>query len=124
MCILAASIFIVGVENAMLGLVGVYASSLTIDSTVSAFDRRRLIFVITKDTQAVIDYITLKLRRGSTVISAHGAYSGEDRPMVMCLLTRRQFVELKRHLADTQPRAFMVVVDACEVLGLGFKSWR
>ncbi|MDR1514684.1 MAG: YitT family protein [Synergistaceae bacterium] len=124
MFILGASVFVVGVENAMFGLLAVYASSLAIDNTISSFDKRRLIFVITKDTQSVIDYITMTLRRGATVISAHGGYSGDDRPMVMCVLTKRQSVDLKRHLADTQPRAFMVLADASEVVGRGFKSWR
>jgi uncharacterized membrane-anchored protein YitT (DUF2179 family) len=66
----------------------------------------------------------MTLRRGATVISAHGGYSGDDRPMVMCILTRRQSVDLKRHLSETQPRAFMVLADASEVLGRGFKSWK
>jgi uncharacterized membrane-anchored protein YitT (DUF2179 family) len=124
MCILGASAFVVGVENAMLGLVGVYASSLTVDNTISAFDRRRLILVIAKDTDAVVDYISTSLGRGSTILSATGGYSGEGRPVVMCLLTRRQSVDLKRHLAESQPRAFMVVSEASEVVGKGFKPWR
>jgi uncharacterized membrane-anchored protein YitT (DUF2179 family) len=124
LCILGASVFVVGVENAMFGLMGVYASSLAIDNAISSFEKRRLIFVIAKDTQAVIDYITSTLRRGATIISAHGGYSGDDRPMVMCILTKRQSVDLKHHLSQTQPRAFMVLADASEVLGRGFKSWR
>ena len=76
MCILAAGAFIVGVENAMFGLVGIYASSLAIDSAISSFDRRRLILVIAKDTKSVIDYISTALARGSTVLSASGGYSG------------------------------------------------
>jgi uncharacterized membrane-anchored protein YitT (DUF2179 family) len=62
--------------------------------------------------------------RGSTVIDAHGGYSGDSRPMVMCLLTKRQAVELKRFLAEHYPTSFMVVSDASEVVGRGFKSWR
>ena len=124
MCILGASVFVVGVENAMFGLLAVYASSLAIDNAVSSFEKRRLVLVITRDTQSVIDYITMTLRRGATVISAHGGYSGDDRPMVMCVLTRRQSVDLKRYLSETQPRAFMVLSDASEVLGRGFKSLR
>ncbi|MDR0616194.1 MAG: YitT family protein [Synergistaceae bacterium] len=124
LCILGASVFVVGAENAMFGLMGVYTSSLAIDNAISSFEKRRLIFVITNDPQAVIDYISSTLRRGTTVISAHGGYSGSDRPMVMCVLTKRQSVDLKRHLSETQPKAFMVLSDASEVLGRGFKSWR
>jgi uncharacterized membrane-anchored protein YitT (DUF2179 family) len=123
MCVLAASAFVVGVENAMLGLVSVYASSLAIDSTMSSFDKRRLVFVVTKDQPAVVHFVTTELKRGATIIEARGGYSGEERPMLMCLLTRRQSVDLKHYLAKHQPGAFMVVSEAQEVVGKGFKRW-
>lgn len=124
LAILGIASFIVGIENAMLGLVGVYASSVAIDNVISSFDRRRHVFVITKDLQPVVRFITHELGRGSTIIEAQGGYSGEERPILMCLLTRRQSVDLKRFLAENQPRAFMVVSEASEVLGKGFKTWR
>ena len=124
LCILLGSIPIVGVENAMFGLVMVYTSSLTIDSTLSSFDSRRLIYVITADPEPVVGFVTSELQRGATILDAQGGYSGEERPVVMCLLTRRQSVELKRFLSEHQPRAFMVVSDAAEVVGRGFKAWR
>jgi uncharacterized membrane-anchored protein YitT (DUF2179 family) len=123
LCIIGASTFVVGIENAMLGLVAVYTSSLMIDSTMSSFDMRRLVLVVTKNPAPVLEYIMKEMGRGATVMDAHGGYSGEDRPIVMCLLTRRQTVELKRFIGENQPSAFMVVSDAREVVGKGFKSW-
>lgn len=126
MCILAASIFVVGIENAMFGLVAIYASSVAIDETVSKFDRRRQILVVTKNPGTVVEFIIRTMQSGATVIDAHGGYSGEDRPIVMCLLTRRQSVDLRRFIADAEDQkgAFMVVADASEVVGRGFKSWK
>lgn len=124
MVIIGIGSFIVGIENAMLGLVSVYAASVGIDNVVSSFDRRRLVFVVTKDPSPAVGFVTSELRRGATLIDAHGGYSGEDRPMVMCLLTRRQSVDLKRFLAENDPNAFMVISDASEVVGRGFKPWR
>ena len=121
--ILGIGSFIVGVENAMLGLVGVYASSVAIDNVLTSFDKRQHIFVITKEPQPIVDFITHELDRSATVIDAKGAYSGEAHPMLMCLLTRRQSVDLKHFLAENQPKAFMVVSEASEVVGRGFKSW-
>lgn len=124
LAILGVGSFIVGIENAMLGLVGVYASSVAIDNVIASFDRRRHVFVITKDLQPVVRFVTHELGRGSTIIEARGGYSDEERPMLMCLLTRRQSVDLKRFLAENQPKAFMVVSEASEVVGKGFKTWR
>jgi uncharacterized membrane-anchored protein YitT (DUF2179 family) len=123
MFIIGASAFTVGVENAMLGLVGVFASGIMTDAIMSSFDRRKLVLVITKDPEPVLRFVMEKLNRGATVIDSHGGYSREERPTVMCILTRRQSVDLKRFIGENQPSAFMVLTDASEVLGRGFKSW-
>lgn len=123
MCILGVGAFVVGIENAMFGLVGIYTSSMMIDNAIATYDKRRLVFVVTNDPCPVVEYMTKVLIRGATIIDAHGGYSGQERPMVMCLLTRRQAVDLKRFLANNHPKAFMVVTDAAEVIGRGFKPW-
>lgn len=124
LCIVGVSMQIVGIENAMLGLVSMYTSSLIMDNTIMSFDRRRLVYVVTKNPDPIVQFVSANLVRGSTIIDAHGGYSKEDRPMVMCLLTRRQAVDLKRFLADNHPEAFMVISEANEVVGKGFKPWR
>lgn len=124
MVIMGIGSFIVGFENAMFGLVGVYVSAMMIDNAISSFDRRKLVFVITKDPEPVVKFITAELGRGATLIDARGGYSGEERPMLMCLLSRRQAVELKRFVAESQPQSFMVLSEANEVVGRGFKPWR
>lgn len=122
MIILTVSIFIVGIENAMFGLVAVYASSSAIGNTISAYDRRRLVLVVTKEPQPIIDYVILSLSSGATVINAQGGFSKAPRPVVMCLLTRRQAVDLRRFLASQKDTDdFMVIADASEVVGRGFK---
>ncbi|MDR3165364.1 MAG: YitT family protein [Synergistaceae bacterium] len=124
MFIIGASTLVVGTENAMLGLVSVFASSFMTDSTLSSFDKRRLVMVITKDPDPVLHFVTKELGRGVTVIESHGGYSGEDRPTVMCVLTRRQSVDLKRFIGEHQPNDFVIIADANEVVGKGFKPWK
>jgi uncharacterized membrane-anchored protein YitT (DUF2179 family) len=104
--------------------VAVFASSFMTDSTLSSFDKRRLVMVITKDPEPVLRFIMSELDRGATVIESHGGYSGEDRPTVMCVLTRRQSVDLKRFVGEQQPHSFVIIADAKEVVGKGFKPWK
>lgn len=124
MFIIGASALIVGTENAMLGLVAVFVSAFMTDNTLSSFDKRRLVMVITKDPEPVLRFVMNELGRGVTVIGSHGGYSGEDRPTVMCVLTRRQLVDLKRFIGEKQPHDFVIIADANEVVGKGFKSWK
>lgn len=124
LAIMGVGSLIVGFENAMFGLVSVYASGVMIDNSIASFDSRRLVFVITNEHEPVVKFITKEMGRGVTLLSAKGGYSGEERPMLMCILSRPQTVELKRFIAGNQPRSFMVVSEANEVVGRGFKSWR
>ncbi|MDD4837828.1 MAG: YitT family protein [Synergistaceae bacterium] len=124
MVILGVSIGIVGLEKMLYGFVASYVSGQTTDSVLSSFDKRRLVLIMAKDTQPVVKYISDELHRGSTVLYGEGGFSGEARPTIMCLLTPRQTMVLKRYLAKSHPKSFMVVTEASEVMGKGFKHWK
>ena len=124
MAILGVSMGIVGLEKMLYGFVASYVSGQTTDSVLSSFDKRRLVLIMAKDTQPVVKYISDELHRGSTVLYGEGGFSGEARPTIMCLLTPRQTMVLKRYLAKGHPKSFMVVTEASEVMGKGFKHWK
>ena len=124
MVILGVSMGIVGLEKMLYGFVESYVSGQTTDSVLSSFDKRRLVLIMAKDTQPVVKYISDELHRGSTVLYGEGGFSGEARPTIMCLLTPRQTMVLKRYLAKSHPKSFMVVTEASEVMGKGFKHWK
>ena len=124
MVILGVSMGIVGLEKMLYGFVASYVSGQTTDSVLSSFDKRRLVLIMAKDTKPVVKYISDELHRGSTVLYGEGGFSGEARPTIMCLLTPRQTMVLKRYLAKGHPKSFMVVTEASEVMGKGFKHWK
>ena len=124
MLILGGSVGIVGMEKMLYGFVASYVSGQGIDSVLSSFDKRRLVLIMARETKPVVKYISDELNRGSTVLYGEGGFSGEARPTIMCLLTPRQTMVLKRYLAKEHPKAFMVVSEASEVLGRGFKHWK
>ena len=125
MIILAASINIVGLEKLLYGLVAGYVAGETTDSVLTSFDKRRLVFIVgTKESeQDIIQYISDNLKRGSTVFESRGGYSNQESSTLMCLLTPRQTMDLKRYIARNHLRYFVVVAEASEVLGAGFKNW-
>lgn len=124
MFILLASLGIVGIDRVLYGVVSCYISGQATDSVLSSFDRRRLVFIVAADTKAVVEYISDELHRGSTLLYGEGGFSGDERQTIMSLLTPRQAMVLKRYLAKNHPRSFMVITEASEVLGNGFKRWK
>jgi uncharacterized membrane-anchored protein YitT (DUF2179 family) len=79
--------------------------------------------VISNEPESVSNFVIKELHRGVTLLHGEGGYTKQPRKVILCLLTPRQTVELKRFLAQKDPTAFMVVSDAAEVVGKGFKSW-
>ena len=124
--ILGASYGIVGLEKLLYGFVSGYVEGETMDNVLSSFDKRRLVFIVgtKKNEEEIVSFISNSLSRGSTLLDSHGGYTKDERATIMCLLTPRQTMELKRYLAQNHTRAFMVITEASEVLGNGFKHWK
>ncbi len=124
--ILGAATGVVGLEKVLFGLVACFISGQTMDNVLSSFDKRRLVFVITPmgNQGPILEYIALTLNKGATLFDSRGGFTHEERATMMCLLTPRQTMELKRYLAMNFPSTFLVVSEASEVLGNGFKRWK
>lgn len=123
LAILSASVAVVGLEGAVYGLVSIFSNGLVMDNVLRSFDRRRQVFVISSIPDEISTFITGELRRGVTILYGEGGYTHASRRVIFCLLTPRQTMDLKRFLSSRDPEAFMVVSDASEVVGRGFKKW-
>ena len=62
------------------------------------------------------------LGRGVTLLKGEGMYSKQDRPVLLCVVSRSQFVRAKKLIQEVDPNAFIMVSDMSEVLGEGFKK--
>ncbi len=122
--LLGLSFFVVGLEAAIYGAVALYVYGIVVDNSIRSFDRRKQVLIITNVPERVSEFINLSLGRGTTRFEGVGGYSGQPRPALMTLLEPRQVVTLKKYLAENDPKAFMSVSVASEVLGKGFKSWK
>ncbi len=87
--------------------------------------RRRaqiLTLIVTEQAEAIKARILDEMRRGVTVLSASGGYTGKQRPVLLCALTVTEVPHLKSLVADADPQAFVIVSPAQEILGKGFDT--
>ncbi len=112
-----------GWEKAMYALVVLYIAGLTAEGVHQGANIARTALIITTRPQEVAEAILHRLDRGATLIPAQGAYTGQQRPIVYCVLSRTDVPKLKALVREIDPHAFMVVGQAHEVLGEGFKPW-
>ncbi|MCL2010730.1 MAG: YitT family protein [Synergistaceae bacterium] len=123
MAILFLSLGIVGLDSVVYGMVGLYIYGLTLDNVMLKFDRRKQAFIITNKPEEVSAFITAA-GKGVTRIDGIGMYTKQPRPVLISLLEPRHVVQLKTFLQEEDPKAFVSICDAAEVLGQGFKSWK
>lgn len=122
--LLIISIGIIGLTNALYGFIACYVNGMAMDRVLSSFEKRKLVFVIASHTQEVVDFITHRLDRSCTLLTCEGGYKHHEGFTIMTLLRTREAVELKGFLREHYPGAFMVLAEADEVVGRGFKRWR
>jgi uncharacterized membrane-anchored protein YitT (DUF2179 family) len=121
--ILAAG-FVFGWQKALYALIVLYVSGLVVDSTLEGSGTVRTALIITGKCQQVADRILADMERGVTILNGTGAYTGEARPVLYCVVTRSEVQQLKTIVHETDPLAFMVIGAAHEALGEGFQAFK
>jgi uncharacterized membrane-anchored protein YitT (DUF2179 family) len=120
----ALIIFLAGIsfswENALYALVMLYVSGIAAESISQGSNILRTGLIITAKPQPIIDEVFTRLRRGVTVMDAKGAYSGENKNILLCVVTRAEVPHLKMITKEIDPKAFLIIGQAHEVRGEGF----
>lgn len=115
----AAVIF--DIERGLYAMIALYVTSKTIDLVQIGFGRSKMAMIITNKQEEVREGILNKIDRGVTKLSAYGGFTDHERPVLMCVVDQTEFTKLKQLVESIDTTAFVVVMDAAEVLGEGFK---
>jgi uncharacterized membrane-anchored protein YitT (DUF2179 family) len=108
-------------EKALYGVVVIYVSGLAAEAIAEGRSIFRTAMIITEKPEEVMHEIMYTMERGVTILSGKGGYTGADRPVLYCVITRSEVHQVKELIRDIDPDAFMVIGDAHEALGEGFK---
>lgn len=119
--IVLAAMTVFGIEEGLYAVIGVFISSKTIDVVQAGFSHSKMAMIITGHEDEVRQAVFDQIDRGVTKISAVGGYTDHDRPILMCVVGQSQFTKLKQVVKAIDSSAFVIVMDAKEVLGEGFK---
>ena len=110
-------------EHALYGMIVIYICGLSAELASEGIGVLRTLIIITDHPKKVADNIINVLERGVTILPATGAYSGEAHHILMCVVTRSQVNQVKALVFQDDKKAFMVVGQAHEALGEGFKQY-
>lgn len=116
------SLFINSLDRALYTLVSMYIGSVVINRVIEGFDRKKLLLIVTEKEEEVSAAIMKELGRGVTYFFGEGAYTGEKKKIIYCIITLNQVVKTKRIIEEIDPTSFMSIIEAAEVQGKGFKK--
>lgn len=121
--VLAAG-FVFGWKPALYAIITLYVSGIVSETTLEGGSTVRTALVVTREPKLIADRVLSEMERGVTFLQGVGAYSGNERPVVYCVVNRSEVAQLKSIVRDIDPEAFIVIGQAHEALGEGFKPLR
>ena len=110
--------------TALYGFIAQVVCAYVTDMVLYGLDTAKVAYIISEKAHEISDSIVGQMDRGVTVLPGKGAYSGENKLVLMCAFKQRQIVALKRVVKEIDPSAFLIVCEAHEVLGEGFREYK
>lgn len=121
--IVITALFFRNLNTALYGFIALYISTLAMDGILYGLDNAKVAYIISTRNEEICSAIVHDLDRGVTILHGQGAYTGADKKVLMCAFKQREIAAIKAAVKEIDPDAFLIVCNAHEVLGDGFRQY-
>lgn len=111
-------------EMAMYAMIYMVIATRVVDLVQEGLSVSKSVMVVTTQPQKIAEEIMVNLERGVTLFQAIGAFSGEAKQVVYCVINRSELSQIKEIVRTQDPLAFVTISEVPEVVGEGFSSWK
>lgn len=111
-----------GMETGLFSLLGLMMKALLVDMVMENININKLFQIVTAKPEPIVRFIVEELHRGATEIKAEGAYTNEDKTIVMTAVNRAQAVRLRQYTKSVDPKSFVMITNTGEIIGKGFRG--
>ncbi|ASA24478.1 YitT family protein [Paenibacillus donghaensis] len=119
--VIVLAAFVLGMEQALYALIGLFVTGKVINALEVGFSYTKVAYIISNQNDELTQAILNDLDRGLTKLNGQGGYTGDDRTVLMVVVGQNEITRLKAIVRSVDPGAFVIITDAHEVLGEGFK---
>jgi Uncharacterized conserved protein len=120
--ILGSAGFVFGWDRAMYSLVAYYIAYKMIDITMEGFQESKAVWIISDEAKVIGSTIMDRLGRGVTYLHGEGGFSGGQKRVIFCVITRLEEAKMKSIVQQLDPTAFVAVGNIHDVKGGRFKK--
>ncbi|WP_242859778.1 YitT family protein [Clostridium drakei] len=109
-------------QIAIYTLISMYLNSAVLDKIIQGVEREKVVFIVTRKSDKVKDEILKKLNRGVTYLYGEGAYTGDKKNIIYCILSPKEIEQVKSLIENIDDSAVISIMDTAEVKGKGFRQ--
>lgn len=120
--LLGAALVSRNIDGLIYGMVINFILSMVVDKVMCGMSAGKTALVVTDCAKSIAAGIDRVTGRGSTFLKAEGSFSEEDKDVVLCACSNKEMVGVRRVVKELDPKAFLIILDSNEVVGLGFKE--
>jgi uncharacterized membrane-anchored protein YitT (DUF2179 family) len=111
-----------GIKTGLYCILGLLVKAFLLDNVIETINVKKQVTIISKESRKIESFIINELHRGATIEKAFGAYTGDEKEMIITVLGRRQAVLLRDYIRSVDKGAFMTIVNSSETIGKGFRA--
>lgn len=123
MVVTLSGIMFRNLEIALYAAVAIFVSSVVMDTVLYGRDAAKMIYIISDHPKQITERLLADLDIGVTALQGEGAYSGKEKKVLMCVMRKPLAPKTQQIVKEEDPEAFMIVSDATEIFGEGYKSY-
>lgn len=121
--LIAASTFIVfDVTTGLFSILGLFAKVFVVDDILDSINMCKSFTIITTKAKEIDDFILKEMHRSATLYKAEGAYTGEDKQVIITVCKRSEAIKLRLKVKQIDPHAFIIITKTSEIMGKGFRD--
>ncbi len=110
------------VENSMYSLILIFVSTRVLDRIIYGISDSKVLMIITKKHQIIASGIMKEFGRGVSIIPVDGAYTGEQKKMLICAVRKNESLKIVKLIEQTDKNSFTIILNSAEISGLGFEK--
>ena len=109
------------IETGLYGMISIYTSAKVLDGILYGLDTGKVLLVISERHREIADRVMEQLERGVTFLQGAGAWSGEEKQILLCAVRANQCFRVEEIVRSLDPDAFVIILEANEIAGEGFR---
>lgn len=121
--VILSGIMFRNLETALYAAVTIFVNSVVLDTVLYGKDGAKMIYIISDHPKQITERLLADLDIGVTSLHGEGAYSGKEKEVLMCVMRKPLAPKAQQIVKEEDAEAFMIVSDATEIFGEGYKSY-